>query len=219
MENVEDLLDQSITGYKIDQLQSQIFNLSKIDLDKLKEQFLRGHKRIQLEQLRWGIEKKITEMLKINRMRINFYERFKELVDEYNIFARSVEETYDELVKLARDLKEEEERYIREELKSEEELAVFDILARPKLKMTKKEEVQVKAIARELLQTLKTEKLVLDWRKKQQTRAAVKVSIAEILDKLPAVYEKNVYEEKCNLIFNYVYEHINFDNPKKYNMI
>ena len=152
-------------------------------------------------------------------MRINFYERFKELVDEYNIFARSVEETYDELVKLARDLKEEEERYIREELKSEEELAVFDILARPKLKMTKKEEVQVKAIARELLQTLKTEKLVLDWRKKQQTRAAVKVSIAEILDKLPAVYEKNVYEEKCNLIFNYVYEHINFDNPKKYNMI
>jgi len=103
------------------------------------------------------------------------------------------------------DLNEEEQRHIREEL-DEDELAVFDILTRPELSLSKKEEKQVKGIARQLLKTLKEEKLVLDWRKKQQTRAAVKLAIAEILDKLPALFDKLLYDQKCQLVYNYVYE-------------
>jgi len=45
---------------------------------------------------------------------------------------------------------------------SEEELAVVDILTKPKRRLTTKEEQQVKAVVRELLETLKEQKLVLD---------------------------------------------------------
>jgi len=43
--------------------------------------------------------------------------------------------------------------------------------------LSKTEEREVKKIARQLLDTLKREKLVLGWKKKQQTRADVKVAL------------------------------------------
>jgi len=52
---------------------------------------------------------------------------------------------------------------------TEEELALFDLLTKPDPKLTKKQEVEVKKVAQGLLTKLKREKLVLDWRKKQQT--------------------------------------------------
>ena len=64
----------------------------------------------------------------------------------------------------------------------------------------------VKRVARQLLDILKREKIVLDWQKKQQTRAAVKLSISEILDKLPEVYTKEIYDNKCNQVYQYVYD-------------
>ncbi len=85
-------------------------------------------------------------------------------------------------------------------------MALFDILTRPELNLTKKEEKEVKGIARQLLKTLTEEKLVLDWRKKQQTRAAVKLAIEEILDKLLTLFDKVLYNQKCQLVYNYGYE-------------
>jgi type I restriction enzyme R subunit len=92
-------------------------------------------------------------------------------------FAESVKQT----VKFTQELEEEEKRAVTENL-SEEELTLFDILTKPEMELTKKERNQVKKAARALLETLKQEKLVLDWRKRQQSRAAVKVTIEQILD-------------------------------------
>jgi type I restriction enzyme R subunit len=50
---------------------------------------------------------------------------------------------------------------------NEEELALFDILAKPAINITKKEESEVKKVAKELLVALRREIFVLDWRKKQ----------------------------------------------------
>lgn len=66
-------------------------------------------------------------------------------------------------MKLAEDLTEEERQTIREGL-NEEGKAVFDILTKPEPELTEKERDQVKVVARTLLQTLKDEKFVLDWR-------------------------------------------------------
>ncbi len=83
----------------------------------------------------------------------------------------------------------ESPRAIAEEL-SEEELAVFDRLTKPEMDLTKSERKQVKKIARELLAVLKREKLVLDWRNRQQSRAEVRLAIELELDKLPEKYVK-----------------------------
>ena len=83
----------------------------------------------------------------------------------------------------------------------------FDILVKPDPKLTKAQEVEVKRVARELLQILKTEKLVLDWRSRQQSRAAVRQFIEIELDKLPEAYTPEIFEVKCNRTYRHVYDH------------
>ena len=74
------------------------------------------------------------------------------------------------------------------------------------MKLSKKEEKEVKKIAHELLDNLKKQKFVLDWKKKQQTRAGVQLAISEYLDKLPPVYSKEIYDMKCDAVYKYVYD-------------
>jgi type I restriction enzyme R subunit len=71
---------------------------------------------------------------------------------------------------------------------------------------TSDERDQVKKIAHELLETLKQEKLVLDWRKRQQSRAEVRLAIEETLDQLPAVYDKSLFQAKCDRVYQHVYD-------------
>ncbi len=106
-----------------------------------------------------------------------------------------------------RTLNQEDQRHISEQL-SEEELAMFDLLTRPNTALSEQEKAEVKKVARTLLETLKREKLVLDWRKKQQAKADVQVTIDQNLDRLPPSYtqEVEVYLQLCTEVFQHVYE-------------
>ena len=57
-----------------------------------------------------------------------------------------------------------------------------------------------------LLDTLKAERLVLEWRSKQQTRAAVRVTIKRALEDLPRAYTDDLYQQKCEVVYQHVYE-------------
>jgi len=143
-------------------------------------------------------------MVRLNPLRLDYQDRFQKLIDDYNAGSINLELFFAELMKFAQSLNEEERRTISENL-SEEELALFDILTRPEPNLTKKEEQEVKKIAKELLEKLKWEKQVIDWRLKQQTRAAVKDAIEETLDQLPTVYTKELYDKKCDLAYKHIY--------------
>ncbi len=54
-----------------------------------------------------------------------------------------------------------------------------------------------------LLAKLTQELLVLDWKKRQQTRAAVQVTIEDNLDGLPAVVDAPLYRQKCSRAFEH----------------
>jgi type I restriction enzyme, R subunit len=140
-----------------------------------------------------------------NRSRLDYLAKFQAMIEEYNADSRNVEWFFNELIAFTKDLKTEDKRAIAENL-SEEELAIFDLLTKPQIELTKSEELEVKQVARELLQTLKAEKLVLDWRKRQDTKASVEVAIKDILDKLPASYTAELYDRKCGEVFQHVYE-------------
>lgn len=137
------------------------------------------------------------------------------MIDEYNSGSRNVEWFFNELINFAQDLKTEDKRAISNNL-TEEELAVFDLLTQPEIKLTKQEQQEVKQVARELLETLKREKLVLDWRKRQQTRAGVEVAIKDILDKLPQSYSIETYEKKCLEVYQHIYENYSERNISIY---
>ena len=138
---------------------------------------------------------------------MNYMEKLNNLIKEYNDGARTVEEVFQRLVQLAEQLKEEEKRYIREELDNEKELAMFDLLTKPEPDLTAKERKDVKAVARILYDKLLEGILTLDWRKKQEKKAEVQVTIKTILnDGLPQVYDKRIFDDKRSAIYDYVYE-------------
>jgi type I restriction enzyme, R subunit len=80
------------------------------------------------------------------------------------------------------------------------------ILSAFRLDHSKAEEIEVKKVAKELLQTLKKEKLVLDWKKRQTTRAAVRYTVETVLDHLPRVYTPQIYEQKCEQVYQDVFD-------------
>mgnify|MGYP006207781921 CR=1 FL=1 len=59
----------------------------------------------------------------------------------------------------------------------------------------------------ELLATLKREKLVLDWREKQQAKAGVLQTLRIELRRLPAQYTKDIRAEKMARAYAHVYDH------------
>ena len=69
-----------------------------------------------------------------------------------------------------------------------------------------KEADKVKKVAGKMLNLLKQEKLVLDWRKKQQTRADVRLCIEECLDYLPERFEKSLFQQKCEIVYQYIFD-------------
>lgn len=212
MGKVEELLDESIAteGYVIHDPSKQYdvnnyLDLSQVDFEALKEAFEKGHKRIETEKLRASIENKLAQLVSLNKSRMDYLEKFQAMIDEYNSGSHNVEFFFTKLMAFAQELNVEEKRGVAEKL-SEEELAIFDLLSRPEIALSKKEELQVKKVAQKLLETLKDEMLVLDWRKRQQSRAAVRVSIEETLDLLPRTYTPELYQNKCDVIYQHVYD-------------
>ena len=145
-------------------------------------------------------------MVRLNRTRMDYMERFQAMIDAYNADSLNAEEFFRQLVDFAQSLNEEEQRAVGEQL-SEEELALFDLLTKPDIKLSDADRRKVKATAKELLATLKAGKLVLDWRKRQQARAEVRVTIEKVLDEgLPRVYTPELFEQKTAAVFQHVYD-------------
>ena len=144
-------------------------------------------------------------MIRLNRTRADFAEKFEALIESYNAGSRTIEELFEELLKLSRNLSEEQQRHVRENM-TEEELVIFDILTRPAPELSPDERAEVKKVARELLQRLK-ELLVLNWRQKSAARSQLKLAIEDTLDTgLPSAYTPELYKQKCSAVFEHVYE-------------
>ncbi|WP_395789144.1 type I restriction endonuclease subunit R [Aquimonas sp.] len=209
MSDVEELLNDSIAteGYRIGPASESrpLVNLSEIDFEALQARFAQGHKRTEAEKLKRLIEGKLTQMLRDNPSRVDLAEKFQKLIDAYNAGSQNIAAFFGELKGFAQALSEEEQRAVAEGL-SEEELALFDILTRPEPKLTKAEEAEVKKVCRELLEKLKREKLVLDWREKQQARAAVMQTLKLELRRLPPAFPRELRAEKMALAYAHVYD-------------
>ncbi|WP_375476926.1 type I restriction endonuclease subunit R [uncultured Nostoc sp.] len=208
MEQVEELLDLSITAgeFVIQESHSQRIDLSQIDFVALKNKFAStDYQRTETEKLKTAIAQKLQQMVRLNKTRIDYLDKFQQMIAEHNADSRNVQIFFNDLINFAQELGVEDKRAIAQNL-IEEELAIFDLLTKPEIKLTKQEEQEVKQLARELLKTLKKEKLVLDWKNRQQTRASVEVAIKDNLDRLPQSYSAELYEQKCQEVYQHIYE-------------
>jgi type I restriction enzyme, R subunit len=163
------------------------------------------HKSTDLEVLKAAIRAQLERLIQLNQTRADFAEKFEVLIESYNAGSRSIEELFEELVKLSRNLCDEQQRHVRENM-TEEELVIFDILTRPAPELTAEERAEVKKVARALLNRLK-QLLVLNWRQKAAARSQLKLAIEDALDTgLPRAYTPELYRQKCSALFEHMYE-------------
>ena len=212
MTEVEDLLDQSIApeGYHIpvppDDYDTEPIDLSQIDFEELSERFNTQHKRVAAERLRGAINSKLAAMIRLNRNRMDYQAKFEQMIAEYNAGTIGIDDFVEELFNFAGELNQEDQRASNEEF-SEEELAVFDLLTQREPRLTLAERDEVKTAVRKLLETLKQEKLVLDWRKQAQTQAQVRLAIGEVLDdELPGCYTDALFNQKSEAVYQHIYD-------------
>jgi type I restriction enzyme R subunit len=205
LKQIGELLDDSITGLQIQEDGPPAINLSKINFEALAERFKQSkHKKTDLEALKAAIAAKLEKLVRLNRTRADFAEKFEALIESYNNGSRTIEQLFQELLTLSNSLNEEQERHLRESL-TEEELVIFDILTRPSPPLSTEERAEVKKVARELLVRLR-ELLVLNWRQKAAARSSLKLAIEDTLDRLPPAYDRLVFAQKCTALFEHVYE-------------
>ena len=179
-----------------------LVDLSQIDFDMLAAQFA-GRRRTETERLGSLLRDRSVGAARRNPTRHDLVERIEQLIAYYNAGSLNIDEYLRRLIALSRDLSEEEVRAASEDL-SEEELAVFDLLTKPDPVLTDDEHERVKAVAKRMLAHVH-EKLVLDWRRKAETMADVRVTIRDVLDELPSEpYPRPVYDAKVQAIFDHV---------------
>ena len=184
------------------------FDISAIDFDLLRREFAKVKKKnlvlMDLEEL---IRMKLDKMLFTNPERINYYERYQQIIDNYNSEQdrATIEKTFMDLMDLANSMNQEEQRYVREGFASDEELSLYDMLFREDL--SKNDIKKLKEVAATLLQKIKAKISELDhWTDKQETKAVVDNLIRDTLwAQLPECYDEvsiSVYRQQ---IYEYVY--------------
>jgi type I restriction enzyme R subunit len=206
MEDINRVLDDSVTGMSIPTKPGTVLDLSKIDFAALASRFKQSKtKNTDLEVLKAAIRAQLEKLIRLNRTRADFQEKFEELIESYNSGSRNIEDLFNELVTLSRALNDEQQRHVRENI-GEDELAVFDILTRPGPELAPEEREVVKKVAKRVLERLRTV-LALDWRRHTQARAQVRMAIEDELDHgLPGAYTPELYQGKCAALFEHVYE-------------
>ncbi len=219
---VEELLDRSVgaeeyviraaaEGSEPDPL----IDLSKIDFESLAAAFA-GRKRAETDRLAALLKDRAAGAAARNPTRHDLVERIEELIAQYNAGSFNIDEYLRRLIELSKTLSEEEQRAVAEDL-DEESLAIFDLLTQPEPELTAEERAVVKESAKKLLDHLH-DRLVLDWRKRAETMAGVRVTIRGVLaDNLPLdAYSLELFDEKVDSIFNHIVASYGSDGESVY---
>ncbi|MDZ4405858.1 type I restriction endonuclease subunit R [Prosthecobacter sp.] len=164
-----------------DQKSEKLFDISKINLEKLRAEFAKKAKRKAsvVEDIRKIVEKKLEQMLARNPLRMDYYKKYTEIIADYNRDKDrvTIEETFARLMDLANSMSEEDRRAAEEGL-SEDEYALFCLLQKDNLGKAERE--RVKLASKSLYDALS--KLIAErdrWTEKEQTQAEVDVLIQD----------------------------------------
>ncbi len=189
---------------------SRRFDISGINFELLRSEFAKTReKNLVLKDIQELLQERIAQMLAQNPSRINFYEKYQQIIHDYNNEQNrvTIERTFEELMKLSNELTEEEKRYVREGFENDEQLSMYDVLMKDNL--SKDDIKKLKTVAKELLEKIKALLATMDHPfDKQETKAAIIITIRDILwQELPESYSEENITQYRDAVYNYVSQH------------
>ena len=210
---LQSIVNDSIVIDAVSEPVNIAIDLSNLDADALRKAFEKVQRKNELVyDLNKAVENKLEQMLKENPLRMEFYERYQEIVEAYNNGKSEAElkRSFDQLTAFIQSLSQEEKRAYLENL-DEPTLSIFDLLIQNK-DLTKSEREQVKKVAKDTLDKLQNEKLnIPNWKESREMKAGIKTTIYDQLLWLP---ENKYTDEEVSLksvaVYQHVYSYANF---------
>ena len=183
------------------------FDISGINFDLLRREFAKSkEKNLIMKDIQELLQERIAQMLAQNPARINFYEKYQEIIREYNQEQNrvNIEQTFEELMQLSQQLTEEEKRYVREGFENDEQLSMYDLLMKENL--SKDDIKKIKKVAIDLLAKIKELLETMDHPfDKQETKATIIIAIRDTLwRELPESYSDESINYYKDVVYNYV---------------
>lgn len=157
------------------------------DISILSDQFLAEvqgmeKKNLAMEALRKLLDGEIRSQSRVNVVQTRaFSERLEEAIARYHSNAITTAEVIQELIRLAKDIRAAHQRGEEEGL-SQEEISFYDALAQNESAVEVMGNDQLKVIAHELLNSLKSNASV-DWQHREPARARMRILVKRILRK------------------------------------
>ena len=189
------------------------FDISKIDFDLLRKEFAKmKHQNLVLKDIDELIKQRIDTMLRNNPNRINFYEEYQRIIQEYNAEQDRalIEKTFMALIDLSKSLDQEEKRFVREGFTDDEQLTIYDLLFKENI--SKSDIDKLKKVSVDLLVMVKNRIASLhNWREKATTTAIIGQLIHDTLyQELPEAYDISEIEPYSKKLYEYIYERYPF---------
>lgn len=204
---LQEVVNESVSIDTVSEPADVYIDLSKFNIEALKKAFEKIPRKNELVyDLNKAVEQKLEQMLRENPLRLEFYDRYKEIVEKYNNGKSDIElqRSFDQLMEFYQDLSTEDKRAFQQNL-DQPTLSIFDLLIKGK-NLTKEEEDTVRNVAKETLETLQKEKLnIPNWKESREIRSAVKTTIYDRLLWLP---EDKYSDEEVSLKSIQVYQHV-----------
>ncbi|MBQ2363178.1 MAG: type I restriction endonuclease subunit R, partial [Bacteroidaceae bacterium] len=183
------------------------FDISGINFDLLRREFAKSKERnLILKDIQELLQERIALMLAQNPGRINFYEKYQEIIREYNQEQNrvNIEQTFEELMQLSQQLTEEEKRYVREGFENDEQLSMYDVLMKEDL--SKEDIKKLKKVAVDLLAKIKgmLEEMSNPF-DNPTAKATIVVTIRDILwSDLPESYSDESINYYKDAVYNFI---------------
>jgi type I restriction enzyme, R subunit len=211
LRGLQTVVDSALALQPQAQVRSGSYDLSAIDFVRLQSEFAQtAYKQTEVLSLQEKIEARLLAMLQKNPTRVNLYERYQQIVAEYNRDkdAAEIQRVFEELARLNDELNIEDQQYIAEGFENEDQRAIYQLLCKEKTDLTPADIKKIKAVAKELLAKLLSARNQLQYlRDRAALQAQMRTEIFDYLfDQLPeGAYGQDEILGRSQRVFEHFY--------------
>lgn len=183
---INQLVSQSVVTEDVIDIY-QTLGLEQPDLSILSDDFLKDveglkQKNVAVELLNRLLKGQVKSLMKTNAtVSKRFSEMLGNSINQYNSRSIEASKVIEELIQLAKDIKQEQQRGSELGLNSDE-IAFYDALASHETAKEAMGDKELRAIAHELTKTVK-ENMGVDWSKRDSAKAKMRVAVRRLLKK------------------------------------
>ena len=184
--DINQLVSQSVVTEDVIDVY-QTLGLEQPDLSILSDDFLKDveglkQKNVAVELLNRLLKGQVKSLMKTNAtVSKRFSEMLGNSINKYNSRSIETSKVIEELIQLAKDIKQEQQRGNELGLNSDE-IAFYDALASHETAKEAMGDKELRAIAHELTKTVK-ENMGVDWSKRDSAKAKMRVAVRRLLKK------------------------------------